>query len=166
MAEELGRVGRGQAASPDTQQATRVIAAGDATRVIRPESATGVLRPPPPPERPAPRRSVLPWLLVLLLLIGAGVAGFFVYHILTGNDVTVPRSIVGQSCKQARRTLSAVGLKHSRCVNTTSTVANDGKVVRHRPSAGIRSLEELDRPDQGRDRAEERQGAHAEGVVS
>ena len=102
MAEELGRVGRGQAASPDTQQATRVIAAGDATSVIRPESATGVLRPPPPPERPAPRRSVLPWLLVLLLLIGAGVAGFFVYHILTGNDVTVPQSVVGQTCKQAQ----------------------------------------------------------------
>ena len=106
MAEELGRVGRGQAASPDTQQATRVIAAGDATRVIRPESATGVLRPPPPPERPAPRRSVLPWLLVLLLLIGAGVAGFFVYHILTGNDVTVPNSVIGQTCKQAQNTLS------------------------------------------------------------
>jgi beta-lactam-binding protein with PASTA domain len=136
MAEELARVGRGQAASPDTQQATRVIAAGDATRVIRPESATSVLHPPPPPERPAPRRSVLPWLLVLLLLIGAGVAGFFVYHILTGNDVTVPNSIVGQTCKQAQATLKSVGLKHSRCVNTPSTVANDGKVVGSDPSPG------------------------------
>jgi beta-lactam-binding protein with PASTA domain len=136
MAEELGRVSRGQAASPDTQQATRVIAAGDATRVIRPESATGVLRPPPPPERPAPRRSVLPWLLVLVLLIGAGVAGFFVYHILTGNDVTVPNSIIGQTCKQAQRTLSDAGLKHSRCVNATSTAANDGKVVGSNPSPG------------------------------
>jgi eukaryotic-like serine/threonine-protein kinase len=136
MAEELGRVSRGQAASPDTQQATRVIAAGDATRVIRPESATGVLRPPPPPERPGPRRSVLPWLLVLLLLIGAGVAGFFVYHILTGNDVTVPGSVVGQTCKQAQQTLRDVGLKHSRCVNTTSSIANDGKVITTDPSPG------------------------------
>jgi eukaryotic-like serine/threonine-protein kinase len=136
MAEELGRVGRGQAASADTQQATRVIAAGDATRVIRPESATGVLRPPPPPERPAPRRSLLPWLLVLLLLIGAGVAGFFVYHILTGNDATVPQSVVGETCKQAQNTLSSVGLTHSKCVNTTSTVANDGKVVTTDPAPG------------------------------
>ena len=69
MAEELARVGRGQSASSDTQQATRVIAA-DQTRVIPPlppvEGATSVLRPPPPPERPAPRRSALPWLLVLV----------------------------------------------------------------------------------------------------
>ena len=115
-----------------------MIAAGDATRVIRPESATGVLRPPPPPERPAPRRSVLPWLLVLLLLIGAGVAGFFVYHILTGNDVTVPNSIIGQTCKQAQRTLSDAGLKHSRCVNATSSVKNDGKVVGSDPVPRIR----------------------------
>ena len=34
MADELARVSRGQAASADTQQATRVIAAGEATRVI------------------------------------------------------------------------------------------------------------------------------------
>jgi eukaryotic-like serine/threonine-protein kinase len=134
MAEELARVGRGQAASHDTQQATRVIAAGDATRVIPPENPTSVLRPPPPPA--APRRSVLPWLLVLLLLIGAGVAGFFVYHLLTGNDVTIPRSIVGQTCRQAQATLRSVGLKHSKCVNTTSTVANDGKVVTTNPAPG------------------------------
>jgi beta-lactam-binding protein with PASTA domain len=136
MSEELGRVSRGQGASPDTQQATRVIAAGDPTRVIRPENPTSVLQPPPPPERPAPRRSVLPWLLVLLLLIGFSVAGYVVYRILTGNSVTIPGSVVGQTCKQAQATLKGVGLTHSRCVNTTSSVANEGKVVTTDPSPG------------------------------
>ena len=89
-------------ASSDTQQATRVIAA-DQTRVIPPvppvEGATSVLHPPPP-ERPAPRRSALPWLLVLALLILAAVAGFVVYKMLNGSDVNVPQSLVGQTCQQ------------------------------------------------------------------
>ena len=136
MAEELGRVGRGQGASADTQQATRVIAAGDATRVLAPESATSVLRPPPPPDEPAPRRSLLPWLLVVLLLAVAGVAGYVVYRILAGNDITIPKSVVGQTCKQAEQTLANANLKNSKCVNVGSTFAQDGKVVTTDPTPG------------------------------
>ncbi len=138
MAEELARVARGQSASPDTQQATRVIAAGDATRVIGgvPEGATSVMRPPPPPpERPAPRRSALPWLLVLVFLILAAVAGFVVYHMLSNSDRSVPGAVVGQTCKQALATLTSDGLT-GKCVNTRSSVADTGKVVRTDPSVG------------------------------
>ena len=140
MADELTRVGRGQAASSDTQQATRVIAAGDATRVIgRPpsEGATRVFDAPPiqPPDRPAPRRSALPWLIVLLFLVLAGVAGFVVYKMLAGNDKTVPQSVIGQTCKQAQATLKADGLS-GKCVNARSTVKQIDHVFATDPSVG------------------------------
>jgi beta-lactam-binding protein with PASTA domain/predicted Ser/Thr protein kinase len=141
MAEELARVDRGQSASADTQQATRVIAAGDATRVIgrEPEGATSVMRPAappqPPPERPAPRRSAWPWVLVLVLLALAAVAGFVVYTMLSGNDKTVPDTVIGQSCTQAKATLRAEGLK-GRCENTQSSLPEIKKVVRTDPSVG------------------------------
>jgi beta-lactam-binding protein with PASTA domain len=135
MAEELARVGRGQSASSDTQQATRVIAA-DHTRVIPPvEGATSVMRQPQPPERPAPRRSALPWLLVLVLLVLAAVAGFVVYNMLSGSDLSVPQSLVGQTCKQGLQTLQADGLK-GKCVNTTSKLADVGKIVATDPPVG------------------------------
>jgi eukaryotic-like serine/threonine-protein kinase len=140
MADELTRVARGQAASADTQQATRVIAAADATRVIGrtpPESVTRVFDapPPPPPERPAPRRSALPWLIVLLFLILAGVAGFVVYKMLAGTDKTVPGSVIGQTCKQAQATLRGDGLT-GRCTNVQSTVKQTNHVIGTVPSVG------------------------------
>ncbi len=140
MAEELARVSRGQSASADTQQATRVIAAGEATRVVgrQPEGATSVMRqppPPPPPERPAPRRSAWPWVLVLVLLILAAVAGFVVYTMLSGNDKTVPDTVIGQTCKQAQATLRADGLK-GQCSTATSSVPDIHKVVSTDPSVG------------------------------
>jgi serine/threonine-protein kinase len=140
MAEELARVSRGQSASADTQQATRVIAAGEATRVIGrpPEGATSVMRPaapPPPPERPAPRRSAWPWVLVLVLLILAAVAGFVVYTMLSGNDKTVPDTVIGQTCKQAIQTLKADGLR-GKCVNVQSDFALQDKIVSTDPAVG------------------------------
>ena len=140
MAEELARVSRGQSASADTQQATRVIAAGEATRVIgqAQEGATSVMHqppPPPPPARPAPRRSAWPWVLVLVLLALAAVAGYVVYSMLSGNDKTVPQSVIGQSCTQATATLKADGLK-GHCQTTKSSIADIQKVVRTDPSVG------------------------------
>jgi serine/threonine-protein kinase len=140
MAEELARVSRGQSASADTQQATRVIAAGEATRVIgqAQEGATSVMHqppPPPPPDRPAPRRSAWPWVLVLVLLALAAVAGYVVYSMLSGNDKTVPQSVIGQSCTQATATLKADGLK-GHCQTTKSSIADIQKVVRTDPSVG------------------------------
>jgi serine/threonine-protein kinase len=140
MAEELARVSRGQSASQDTQEATRVIAAGEATRVIgrEPEGSTNVMRPaapPPPPERPAPRRSAWPWVLVLVLLALAAVAGFVVYTMLSGNDKTVPDTVIGQSCKQAKATLKANGLA-GKCVNVASDFAHQDKIVSTDPAVG------------------------------
>ena len=137
MAEELARVARGQGASSDTQQATRVIAAADATRVIGSpgEGATSVIPPPAPPERPAPKRSALPWLLVLLLLGLAALAGFVVYKMLAGNDLSVPQGVIGQTCKQGLATLQADGLT-GKCVNVKSDLAHKGKIVGSDPSPG------------------------------
>ncbi len=137
MTEELARVARGQGASSDTQQATRVIAAGDATRVIRPptEDATSVIPAHTPPERPAPKRSALPWLLVALLLALAAVAGFVVYRMLAGNDLSVPQGVIGQTCKQGLATLQADGLQ-GKCVNVKSDLAHKGKIVGSDPSPG------------------------------
>jgi eukaryotic-like serine/threonine-protein kinase len=140
MADELVRVGRGQAASGDTQQATRVIAAADATRVIGrtpQEGATRVFDAPPvrPPERPPPRRSAWPWLIVLLFLILAGVAGFVVYKMLAGSDKTVPQGLIGQTCNQAKATLHSNGLT-GKCVDARSTVAQTDKVFATVPTPG------------------------------
>ncbi len=139
MSEELARVSRGQSASADTQQATRVIAAGEATRVIggAADGATSVMRqpPPPPPDRPAPRRSAWPWVLVLLLLALAAVAGFVVYSMLSGSDKTVPQSVIGQTCNQAKSTLKADGLT-GRCVPTKSSFTQLNKVVSTDPTPG------------------------------
>jgi serine/threonine-protein kinase len=91
--------------------------------------------PPPPPERPAPRRSAWPWVLVLVLLALAAVAGFVVYSMLSGNDKTVPDTVIGQSCKQAIHTLKADGLQ-GKCGTARSSVPDIHKVVSTNPSVG------------------------------
>src|SRR6516225_1077624 len=91
MDADLARVARGVAVSRETEDAmTQVLAGGEAasqTLVTRPQ---GVATPPiPPAYRPptpyydyedAPaRRSILPWLLALLLVIAAAAGGWFLY---------------------------------------------------------------------------------------
>jgi beta-lactam-binding protein with PASTA domain/tRNA A-37 threonylcarbamoyl transferase component Bud32 len=95
MDAELERVSRGLPVSQETEDAATMILSGtgipaDATTVIRP---TGGPRPPvyapPPPvyyEEPPPhRRTVWPWLLALVLLAGAAVAGWYVYKQVQGQ---------------------------------------------------------------------------------
>ena len=114
MADELRRVSRGGAVSADTMQATQVISAQQA-------AATAVLPPPPPPAQPAgPKRSLLPWLLVVLFLVVAGGIGLVVYNQLRGNDVTVPGGLTGVTCKQAQAKLTAADLD-GKCTAATST---------------------------------------------
>jgi serine/threonine-protein kinase len=88
MDAELERVSRGLPVSPETEEAATMILTGAAS----PTEATSVLRPTGPPrppvyaqppvyyEEPPPhRRTVWPWLIALVLLAGAAVAGWYVY---------------------------------------------------------------------------------------
>ena len=115
MADELRRVaprrrrlGRHDAGDP-----------GDLGR-SRPR-ATAVLPPPPPPAQPAgPKRSLLPWLLVVLFLVAAAGIGWWSINQLRGNDVTVPGGLTGVTCKQAQAKLTAANLD-GKCTPATST---------------------------------------------
>ncbi len=133
MAEELRRVGRGGAASADTQQATQVITAYNRGQ----DTAHTTVLPPPPVGPPAePKRSALPWILVAILLAASAVIGYLVYHQLQGaGGVTVPASLTGGTCQQAQRQLAGVGLKGT-CHNVKSTVAQDHTVIRTDPGGG------------------------------
>jgi eukaryotic-like serine/threonine-protein kinase len=63
------------------------------------------------------------------------VAGFVVYTMLSGNDKTVPDTVIGQSCKRAIQTLKADGLK-GKCVNVESDFAHQDKIVSTDPAVG------------------------------
>jgi beta-lactam-binding protein with PASTA domain len=91
MDAELERVGRGLNVSRETEEAATTVLRGAAltdaaqTTIVPRDAATQV-RPPRPPAddyfdygEPARRRSLWPWLLAVLLVAGAAVAGFYVY---------------------------------------------------------------------------------------
>jgi beta-lactam-binding protein with PASTA domain len=137
MAEELRRVSRGGSVSSDTQMATRVLTGGAEAIPAYTGAQTSVLPPggaQPPPERPAgPRRSALPWLLVLILLIASAAVGYVVYKQLSGSGVTVP-TLTG-SCETAKAQLAAVHLK-GRCQDKQSSPGKKGVVVGSDPAIG------------------------------
>ena len=127
MADELRRVSRGGAVSADTQQATQVISAQQA-------AATAVL-PPAPPSAPAgPKRSLLPWLLVVLFLVVAAGIGLVVYQQLRGDQVTVPSNLKTHTCLAAQASLRQAGLV-GKCVDATSN-AKLGTVFKVDPDQG------------------------------
>jgi beta-lactam-binding protein with PASTA domain/predicted Ser/Thr protein kinase len=84
MDADLARVARGLHVSPETEETATAI-------IARPITTPTIVAPPRPPtprydadvyyEEPAPRRrSVWPWLLALVLLIAAGIAGVYAYQ--------------------------------------------------------------------------------------
>jgi eukaryotic-like serine/threonine-protein kinase len=90
---------------------------------------------PPPTAAPPPKRSILPWVLVILLLGASAAIGYIVYQQLQTSGVTVPSSLTGGSCDQAKAQLRAVGLK-GQCKGVKSSAAQKGTVLRTDPSAG------------------------------
>ena len=128
MADELRRVSRGGAVSADTQQATQVISAQQA-------AATAVI-PPPAPQAPAgPKRSLLPWLLVVLFLVVAAGIGLVVYQQLQGDQVTVPQGLAGGTCAAAQARLTQAGL-NGKCTSVSSTTVDQNRVIRTSPTGG------------------------------
>jgi beta-lactam-binding protein with PASTA domain len=92
MDADLERVGRGLNVSRETEDAATTVLRGaaltdGAQTTIVPSSAATQVRPPRPPTddyfdyaEPARRRSFWPWLLAILLVAAAVVAGFYVYR--------------------------------------------------------------------------------------
>src|SRR5262245_43972940 len=94
MEADLGRVARGVAISPRTEEAmTQVLRRGTVAapvaarppRLLEPPPAPTEYRPPPGPpyygyQEPPRRRSPWPWLLALLAVAIAGGAGFLLYQ--------------------------------------------------------------------------------------
>jgi serine/threonine-protein kinase len=112
MSDELERAHRGLGVSQDTAQATAVMAgaAGAAAATGAQTQVMGAQGPPTgqPPQQ-QPKRSALPWILVILLLLVSAAVGYVVYQQLTGGDgVTVP-DVRGYTQQQAQTQLQAKG---------------------------------------------------------
>jgi beta-lactam-binding protein with PASTA domain len=92
MDADLERIGRGLNVSRETEDAATTVLRGatltnGAQTTIVPASAATQVRPPRPPAddyydyaQPARSRSLWPWLLAILLVAAAVVAGFYVYR--------------------------------------------------------------------------------------
>ena len=157
---DLDRVEAGIPIAPETSAAATAILSGgfetSATQVIPPTETArqhpptqpaAPRRPPPtyPPryrydEPPRKRNRFLPWLLVILLLAGAAVAGWYVYtqiqDELRSTQVAVP-NVIGLEQKLAVRKIEDQGFQAD--VQTGVGTAEDrGKVIDQNPDGGTR----------------------------
>jgi serine/threonine-protein kinase len=153
MNADLARIQRGLSVASETTDAATAVLAGagiaNAPTIIAPR-ATQVAPPrPPPPTPPAgyygyegpPRRSrsLWPWLLVLLLLVGAGFAAWFAYgkirdELNANKPVAVPY-VVGLKQPQAVKKITDKGLK-ARIVTGFSQTYPNGTVMNQSIAGG------------------------------
>jgi eukaryotic-like serine/threonine-protein kinase len=129
MNADLERIQRGLAVSSETTDAATAVLAGagisGAPTIIAPRPTQVAPPQPPPPTPPAgyygyegpPRRSrsIWPWLLVLLLLVGAGFAAWFAYgkiqdELNANKPVAVPY-VLGLKQAPAVKKITDKGLK-------------------------------------------------------
>src|SRR5438105_7575614 len=148
MDAELERVSRGLPVSQETEDAATMILSGagltDATTIQRASAPRGPVYAPQPVyyEEPAPpRRAIWPWLLALLLLAGAAVAGWYVYkqvqtQLSSSKPVAVPY-VVGLREPQAVQKVSAAGL-HAVVSRHATTEQPETYVYRQDPAEGNR----------------------------
>jgi len=149
MDAELDRVSRGLPVSQETEDAATMILAGaaatEATMIQRSSGSRPPVHAPPPVyyEEPAPtRRAIWPWLLALLLLAGAAVAGWYVYKQVQGQlnsskPVAVPY-VVGLREPNAVQIISSHGL-HPVVSRQASTEQPETYVFRQDPAPGNRT---------------------------
>ena len=167
MADELRRVSRGGAVSSDTQMATRVLTGGAAAVAAYTGAQTSVLPPggtQPPPERPqGPRRSALPWLLVLILLIASAAVGYVVYKQLSGGGRD--RADADRELQTTRRRSSPRWASRGSARTSTSTPEKTESGDRKRPRLRIGCRQGLDGTDLHRCRTEHGRRARRERQV-
>jgi beta-lactam-binding protein with PASTA domain/predicted Ser/Thr protein kinase len=155
MEADLERVARGarvSAATVDTatqvlrRPATAVAAAEAATAatMIATPPSTGTHSAPPPVavdeeeyEEEGGRRPLWPWLVAIGFVIAAVIAGFFVWHELSGAPQVAVKSYVGLPQAQAEQQI-----RNAQLVPAVKKVANEtvpnGKVFKQDPSAGTK----------------------------
>jgi beta-lactam-binding protein with PASTA domain/predicted Ser/Thr protein kinase len=152
MERELSRVAGGAGVTAETADAATAVLSGAGLAETAP---TMVSRRPvvaPPTERyehryydyeePRRRRRRLwPWLLSILLLVGALVGGFLLWdqiqNELSANEPVVVPFVEGQRWPQARQNIRQAGLRPNRVNRPHETVAL-GVVFRQNPEAGER----------------------------
>ncbi|HEY3207068.1 MAG TPA: Stk1 family PASTA domain-containing Ser/Thr kinase [Gaiellaceae bacterium] len=153
MDADLGRLARGLGVSPETADAATAVLAGagisGAPTIIAPKpTKIGPAEAPPraPPaayygyEGPPRRsRSIWPWLLVLLLLVGAGAAAWFGYdkirdQLNANKPVAVPY-VVGLKQPQAEAKIRNEGLSVS-VLHHSSEKFERGVVIAQDPGGG------------------------------
>jgi serine/threonine-protein kinase len=133
-----------------TDAATQIIrspavvpAAATSATMIAPRAGATTVAPPPPYydeyAEQRPRRPIWPWLVALLFVIAAGLAGWFVYHQLAGPSHV--KETVGfyrnLHKAEAVRQIKSVHL-NPHVINQSSQTTAPGLVFRQKPSAGVR----------------------------
>jgi eukaryotic-like serine/threonine-protein kinase len=153
MDAELARVASGSAVTAETADAATAVLAGEGIAESAPTmiSRRPVVAPSPQqrPYReqeyyeyePRRRRPLWPWLLTGLLLLGALVAGVYVWQqiqdeIQEAKPVAVPL-VEGMRAPQARRRILDAGLKPRQVLESSDSVPR-GLVIRQSPDAGER----------------------------
>ncbi|TML74818.1 MAG: Stk1 family PASTA domain-containing Ser/Thr kinase [Actinobacteria bacterium] len=150
MEADLERVARGAPVSAATAS-TQVLripppaAAADstaATMIAPPSSARAGYVPPPVveeeefEERGGPERPLWPWLVAAAFVIAAAIAGFFVWHELSGSKTMEPVKLyVGEPQAQAERQIRAAHLVPE-VKKGSSESYKKGIVFNQNPSAG------------------------------
>jgi serine/threonine-protein kinase len=153
MNADLARIQRGLSVSSETSDAATAVLAGagiaNAPTIVAPRPTQVAPAQAPPTMPPAgyygyegpPRRSrsLWPWLLVLLLLVGAGFAAWFAYgkirdELNANKPVAVPY-VVGLQQAQAVKKITDKGLK-AKVVTGFSQSYPDGTVMRQSIDGG------------------------------
>jgi beta-lactam-binding protein with PASTA domain/predicted Ser/Thr protein kinase len=153
MDAELTRVASGSAVTAETADAATAVLAGEGIAESAPTmiSRRPVVAPRPPQRQyreqeyydyePRRRRPFWPWLLTGLLLLGALVAGVYVWQqiqdeIQEAKPVAVPL-VEGMRAPQAKRRILDAGLKPRQVLESSDSVPR-GLVIRQSPDAGER----------------------------
>jgi eukaryotic-like serine/threonine-protein kinase len=153
MDAELARVASGSAVTAETADAATAVLAGEGIAESAPTmiSRRPVVAPRPPQRQyreqeyydyePRRRRPFWPWLLTGLLLLGALVAGVYVWQqiqdeIQEAKPVAVPL-VEGMRAPQAKRRILDAGLKPRQVLESSDSVPR-GLVIRQSPDAGER----------------------------
>jgi eukaryotic-like serine/threonine-protein kinase len=152
MEADLERVSRGATVSAATvDTATQVLRAPAAVAAADSTAATMIAPPPrtrardvPPPvvedeeyaEQGGPERPLWPWLVAILFVVAAAVAGFFVWHELSSSTVKEPVGLYqGEKQAQAERQIRKAHLVPS-VQHGSSDKYKKGIVSKQDPAAG------------------------------
>ena len=148
MDAELARVAGGRSVTTETADAATAVLSG-ATLATAPTAIAPPRRPPTARrtstyryEEPPPRRRPFwPWLLALLLLVVAGLAGWYAWgqisDALSGSGTVSVPFVVGQKEGLAVRRIDAKGLE-PRVRRQPHDSVKEGEVFEQQPEAGVR----------------------------